>query len=524
MSWCGDVTAKMAAESDVLSEIEVLQSIYLDELSVTQSDEGGWTVSLVLYPSTAEDCLSQFVRLTLTMDLNSQYPYSSPCISIHNPRGLSDDKLLSLQSSLQKEAESCMGTPVLYQLIERAKEILTESNIPHGNCVICLYGFKEGEVFTKTSCYHYFHSHCLGRYITHSEMELQDRERELKEDKTRDQTEKEELAVVCPVCREPVTYDLDALLSSPAPIFTQQEDVDIGGEFRTKWAALQKIMERQKEKGGVIDPEEESNRFLIHINETQDSSGTDASGAESCQSLPSSSTDSIGATQASQSHHTTGQSQRLCTHERRQQGDFKRGHRGRGARRGGPGRHVMPSPGVEQLGWLTQSSDKINYVNSDPPNTTSQVESTAQGQPFELGDNIAQLRKPSINEEEKYISQDKVTSKSNCGQDVGKQNVCISKDMDQAILQDGHPEREHVGRGWKRGNRGSGRHHGHWQERNFKGPGYWDNSGSVGHRGGGHRAREGGAGHQHRGGGAHRGGGRGLLQRVEKEFRKEGVL
>jgi len=46
-------------------------------------------------------------------------------------------------------------------------------------------------VFTKTSCYHYFHSHCLGRYITHSEMELQDRERELKEDKTRDQTEKE---------------------------------------------------------------------------------------------------------------------------------------------------------------------------------------------------------------------------------------------------------------------------------------------------------------------------------------------
>ncbi|KAB5553558.1 hypothetical protein PHYPO_G00040010 [Pangasianodon hypophthalmus] len=55
---------------------------------------------------------------------------------------------------------------VLYQLIEKAKEILTESNIPHGHCVICLYGFQEGEVFTKTSCYHYFHSHCLGRYVS----------------------------------------------------------------------------------------------------------------------------------------------------------------------------------------------------------------------------------------------------------------------------------------------------------------------------------------------------------------------
>ncbi len=46
-------------------------------------------------------------------------------------------------------------------------------------------------MFTKTSCYHYFHSHCLGRYITHSEMELKDRERELEEDKTRDRTEEE---------------------------------------------------------------------------------------------------------------------------------------------------------------------------------------------------------------------------------------------------------------------------------------------------------------------------------------------
>uniref|UniRef100_A0A8C2CVS0 E3 ubiquitin-protein ligase RNF25 n=1 Tax=Cyprinus carpio TaxID=7962 RepID=A0A8C2CVS0_CYPCA len=514
----------MAAESDVLSEIEVLQSIYLDELSVTQRDEGGWTVSLVLYPSTAEDCLSQFVRLTLTMDLDSQYPFTSPCISIHNPRGLSDDKLLSLQRSLQIEAESCIGTPVLYQLIERAKEILTESNIPHGNCVICLYGFKEGEVFTKTSCYHYFHSHCLGRYITHSEMELKDRERELEEDKTRDRTEEEDLAVVCPVCREPLTYDLDALLCSPAPVFTQQEDAVIGGEFKKKWAALQKILERQKEKGGVIDPEAESNRFLIHINEWQSylAAVSNVSGAESCQSLLSSSQDSIGATQTSQSHHTTGQSQHPCSHERRQQGDFKRGRGGRGGGRGGSACHTMPTPGVQRLGRPVHSSDKINYVNSGPLNTTPQGESTAQGQ--ELSDKITPLRQPLTNEEEKPLSQEKVTSVSNCKQDVSQQKVCISKDGTQTILQEGPPEREHVGRGWRRGGRGSGRHYGHWQERNFKGPSHWDNSGNAGHHGGGHRAREGGAGHHHRGGGAHRGGGRGLHLRVEKEFRKEGVL
>lgn len=255
-----------------------------------------------------------------------------------------------------------------------------------------------------------------------------------------------------------------------------------------------------------------------------DTPATDASDAKSSQSLPSSSQDSPDATQVSQSHHTTGQSQRPCTHERRQQGDFKRGRRGRGGGRGGSARHMMPTPGVERLGRLMHSSDKINHVNSGPPNTTPQGESTAQEQECELSDNITQLRQPLTNEEEKTVSQEKVTSESNCGQDVSQQKVCISKDVTQTILQEGHPEREHVGRGWKRGGRGSGRHYGHWQERNFKGPSHWDTSGSVGYRGGGHRAREGGAGHHHRGGGAHRGGGRGLHQRVEKEFRKEGVL
>ncbi|XP_028268131.1 E3 ubiquitin-protein ligase RNF25 [Parambassis ranga] len=258
----------MAAECDVQSEIEVLQSIYLDELVVEKKEDGGWEVSLVLYPSTAEDSVSQFVRLTLALTLDQQYPSSSPVISIHNPRGLSDDKLNSVQKCLLLEAQSCLGSPVLYQLIEKAKEILTESNIPHGNCVICLYGFKEGEAFTKTSCYHYFHSHCLGRYVCHSEKELRQREKELEEDKTRDRTVDQELTVVCPVCREPLKYNLDQLLLSPVPQQPELDKAAIGSDFQQKWFELQKLWERQKSKGGIIDPEVESNRFLIHINET----------------------------------------------------------------------------------------------------------------------------------------------------------------------------------------------------------------------------------------------------------------
>ncbi|CAL9692821.1 unnamed protein product [Knipowitschia caucasica] len=272
----------MASECDVASEIEVLQSIYLDELQVDRTQDGQWEVRLVLHPSTAEDAVSQFVRLTLTLTLDKSYPLSSPSISIHNPRGLSDDKILSVQRCLQDQAQASVGSPVLYQLIEKAKEILTESNIPHGNCVICLYDFKEGETLTKTLCYHYFHSHCLGRYIRHSEQELQQRQKEMEEDKTRD-AHTQELSVVCPVCREPLDYDVSHLLSCPAPLLPEVNEALMTSEFQLKWNELQRILDKQRNKGGIIDPEEESNRFLIHI---QTPAATDASHLDSPPDVP----------------------------------------------------------------------------------------------------------------------------------------------------------------------------------------------------------------------------------------------
>ncbi|XP_050929750.1 LOW QUALITY PROTEIN: E3 ubiquitin-protein ligase RNF25 [Lates calcarifer] len=354
----------MAAECDVLSEIEVLQSIYLDDLQVNRREDGCWEVSLVLYPSTAEDSVSQFVRLTLTLTLDQQYPSSSPAISIHNPRGLSDDKLSSVQKCLQLEAQSCLGSPVLYQLIEKAKEILTESNIPHGNCVICLYGFKEGETFTKTSCYHYFHSHCLGRYVSHSERELRQREKELEEDKTRERADYQELTVVCPVCREPLQYDVHQLLSSPAPQLPELDEAAIGSDFQQKWCKLQKLLDRQRSKGGIIDPEVESNRFLIHINEAPSvaENGNLDADLSPGPPLPSASnvpSDGPGV-RADQfrpglSHCRGGQGQR-------------RQNQVREPRRGGRSRpqHGRAAPVTEQLDKLALSSDCSRRTDQSP--------------------------------------------------------------------------------------------------------------------------------------------------------------
>uniref|UniRef100_A0A3P9L621 E3 ubiquitin-protein ligase RNF25 n=1 Tax=Oryzias latipes TaxID=8090 RepID=A0A3P9L621_ORYLA len=344
------VSNQLFCVRSVQSEIEVLQSIYLEDLQVDRKQDGGWEVSLVLHPSTGQDAVSQFVRLTLTLTLDQQYPCSPPVISIRNPRGLSDDKLSSVQACLQLEAASCLGSPVLYQLIEKAKEILTESNIPHGNCVICLYDFKEGEAFTKTSCYHYFHSHCLGRYVRHSEAELQQRERELEEDKTRERAEHQELTVVCPVCRETLTYDLDHLLSSPAPQLPEFHGEAFGADFQQKWEELQRILEKQRSKGGIIDPEVESNRFLIHINEAPPAADDGNQEAEVPPDVPVSSSNESS---VRADPFTPGKS-----HSRGVQGQ-RRQNQMRGPRRGGRTRpqHPRAAPITEHLDKLSLSSE-----------------------------------------------------------------------------------------------------------------------------------------------------------------------
>ncbi|XP_071321666.1 E3 ubiquitin-protein ligase RNF25 isoform X2 [Trachinotus anak] len=482
----------MAAECDVLSEIEVLQSIYLEELQVNRREDGCWEVSLVLYPSTAEDSVSQFVRLTLTLTLDQQYPSSSPAISIHNPRGLSDDKLSSVQKCLQLEAQSCLGSPVLYQLIEKAKEILTESNIPHGNCVICLYGFKEGEAFTKTSCYHYFHSHCLGRYASHSERELRQREKELEEDKTRERTACQELTVVCPVCREPLAYDVDQLLSSPAPQLPELDEAAIGSDFQQKWFDLQKLLERQRSKGGIIDPEEESNRFLIHINETPSvaENGNLDVDMSPDQQAPSASSVSPDETGLRADQFVPG-----LSHCRGGQG-HRRQYQVRGPRRGGRYRpqHARAAPVTEQLNKLCLSSDCAE----------GPVRAQAQGDRDHQMHGNAELCRPKTSREV-YAEQQQVSPDSQPVCKSGLETDC-QKDAADSAGSRGH-------RGRRRGPHRSAPHSG--------GPGparyHWEGRAS--------RSRGGANNLYSRGGGPHRGHGRGFQQKVvERERGREEVL
>ncbi|NXC42463.1 RNF25 ligase, partial [Penelope pileata] len=221
-----------------------------------------WEVSITLHPATAQDQDSQFVRCTLVLAVPPQYPNKAPDISIRNPRGLSDEQIQKILQTLRNVAEARLGTEVLYELIEKGKEILTDNNIPHGQCVICLYGFQEREAFTKTQCYHYFHSHCLARYAQHMEEEI------LTQQEEREQhlapSPKQKVGVQCPVCRETLVYDLCTLKAAPPPQHPL-EPYRPDAKMLQHQEELRLIFKRQQEKGGIIDPEAEKNRYFISL-------------------------------------------------------------------------------------------------------------------------------------------------------------------------------------------------------------------------------------------------------------------
>ncbi|CAL4114700.1 unnamed protein product [Meganyctiphanes norvegica] len=261
----------MASNTEaILEEIEALQAIMMDEVIVHYGENdipNG--VECTCVPATAQNVHEQHVRVTLLVKLLPEYPEVSPEIQLRNPRGVDDDVLQKIHKESQRKCEEYLGSPVIYELIEVCRENLTENNTPSCPCAICLYHFTDDDIFTKTNCYHYFHSYCLGRYIKNCQAEaaLEDNQPQPA------WMTKVKKLLVCPVCRDPVTDELNEaeLLMCPPP-----EDEGNTEEFDAndpELVSLQQQMSelyiKQKEKGGIIDLEEEKNKFLLSSNTTE---------------------------------------------------------------------------------------------------------------------------------------------------------------------------------------------------------------------------------------------------------------
>lgn len=122
-------------------------------------------IETIVLPTVGEEVESQYVCITLQVMFTKGYPDVEPKYQLRNPRGLDDFSIDTIRKAIDVKLSESIGAPVVFDLIEVIREHLTHSNLPTGQCVVCLYGFQAGDEFTKTECYHYLHSYCLARHL-----------------------------------------------------------------------------------------------------------------------------------------------------------------------------------------------------------------------------------------------------------------------------------------------------------------------------------------------------------------------
>ncbi|XP_072163378.1 uncharacterized protein [Diadema setosum] len=248
MNEISDSDEQFNENNDIFAtEVEVLQAICEEPIELHKEDGSSQSeLSILLHPATAGNKDAQYVCLRLIIQVPNQYPNECPVFKFKNARGMSEEELERILTDLKELSEARRGSEMLYDIIQAAKDSLTENNSPSLPCAICQCPFEADDAFTKTECYHYFHSYCLGRCLQFSqENEQQD---------------------ICPICRKPLLgFDHAQLLQAPEPKEEGAPTDAITMETRRWQEEMKVLFERQKVKGGHIDPEEESNRNLISI-------------------------------------------------------------------------------------------------------------------------------------------------------------------------------------------------------------------------------------------------------------------
>jgi len=254
---------------EVNEEVEALAAILEEDTVEVVREEGEdrpKELTIRILPLTEGEQEKQYVSLSLVIALPEGYPLVPPSLGVRNPRGLEEAAVIGLLADMNARCEEYCGCPVLFELIEMAREFLTKRNVPVVRCIICLFSLQEEDEITKTECLHFFHKHCLGRYITNSqESYAQQRAERLAQNSN---LTVKEFQLCCPVCRESIgesRYNLSDLLSAPPPLESVEEleVYSASEEMRKLQAKMGRLFARQEQRGGIIDLEAEGRRMLV---------------------------------------------------------------------------------------------------------------------------------------------------------------------------------------------------------------------------------------------------------------------
>lgn len=245
----------------LIDEVESLEAILMDDVSITRNSSGvPELIETTVFPTVGEELDSQYVCITLQVLPGPGYPDVKPNIKLKNPRGLDDQIINSIEEAVRQKLDESVGQPVVFDLIDIIREHLTESNLPSGQCVICLYGFQEGDAFTKTACYHYLHSHCLACHLKASKRNY---EEELSKMPVWKQKETKPYQAQCPVCREPIEVEVEPLSKCRPPSeLINAPKFRVTDELKTLQAQMSRLYLHQKRRGGIIDLDAEEGNVI----------------------------------------------------------------------------------------------------------------------------------------------------------------------------------------------------------------------------------------------------------------------
>ncbi|XP_066257918.1 E3 ubiquitin-protein ligase RNF25 isoform X1 [Euwallacea similis] len=261
----------MSQQERVQEELEALEAILMEDITISHNEYGcAELVKCVIFPSTANEVEKQYVRVTLEAELPDGYPDCKPVIRLKSPRGLDDSTINHLYKEIEKKCAEYLGQAVIYELIELIRESLTESNLPTCQCTVCLYGFAEGDSFTKTQCFHYFHNYCLAKHIIITEKHFKEEQDKLPAWKKATNG----FQASCPVCREPICCDVKELKSAlPPKELENAQNFELTCDLKMLQQKMQQLFNYQKSRGGIIDIEAEENKLLLITNSNEAPSG-----------------------------------------------------------------------------------------------------------------------------------------------------------------------------------------------------------------------------------------------------------
>ncbi|XP_017461867.1 PREDICTED: E3 ubiquitin-protein ligase RNF25, partial [Rhagoletis zephyria] len=242
-------------------EVESLEAILMDDVQITRNPESDAPelIETTVFPQVGDE-VEQYVCVTLQVIPTVDYPETSPEYKLLRPRGLDDARLEAIKRACNEKLRESIGFPVVFDLIEVVREHLTGSNLPSGQCVVCLYGFSDGDEFTRTECFHYLHSYCLGRHLNALRRTYKEEYDKLPSwlQKTSDPFQ-----ALCPVCREPIKDQEDSLRCAMPPSELQNApEFKLTRELRDLQQRMSALFLKQKKRGGIIDVDAESGTVI----------------------------------------------------------------------------------------------------------------------------------------------------------------------------------------------------------------------------------------------------------------------